>query len=163
MLQNIPSGVWVCVALILGLLIVQGLAKIGKAEYKRQMVEHEKKLARIPASYLTLSHLQMTWAATGIPFYLPLVKPITLAFEDVCKGDFTQTKYVRIGHDFEAQRGFLHAVHVVIAEVTLNRNGVVEIKALPRERDNISKIDAHLKLNHGPQAIFNMKEQLRAA
>lgn len=168
MFLDIPNGIWAIILLIASIWVVQKLAKVGKAEMERQSKVYKDKLDKIPNTILSVSGISMTWRKTNINFHLPLIQPFEVKFDDVKRGDFSETKWLLIGtekvdvynHDFEAKGKFKPALHVAIAEVEINRNGSVMVKVVPMGEDEISNIHLNVKLHKIPTGTYRTTEEM---
>lgn len=168
MFLGIQNGVWAILLLVASIWAVQQMAKLGKAELERQSKIYQDKLAKIPNSILSVSGISMVWRKTNINFHLPLIQPFEVKFDDVKRGDFSETKWLLIGtdkvdvydHDFEAKGKFKRALHVAIAEVEINRNGGVMVKVVPMEEDEISNIHLNVKLHKIPTGTYSTAEEM---
>lgn len=168
MFLGIPNGVWAILLLVASIWVVQKLSKLGKVELERQNKIYQDKLAKIPNSILSVSSISMTWRKTELNFHLPLIQPFEVKFDDVKRGDFTETKWLLIGtdqvdvynHDFEAKGKFRPTLHVAIAKVEVNRNGVVHVDVVPMEKDEISHIHLNVKLRKIPTGTYRNAEEM---
>lgn len=126
--------------IISSLVVLVGIWILLLASSKRAAEKRDeavaKALASRPASHLTIKKV---WLENGnTKQYLAKIAPAVLSFEDLFKGDFSETCWISVYTDHlvmhetfgEAQSNFNSNLTLATARLTLDRNGQLEVETI---------------------------------